>query len=183
MVYPSPAALTPPLPEEVEDVETSGDLLSRGIIPPHSTSKLRWDLCLILLVLFVAVEVPLVVGFQVALEDNTPLYYVDTLVTCAFLGDLVASARTAFTDPHTELLVTTPWRVAGAYLYSSSFALDLFSSMPWDALVGAVILPGGAAAAASAAAAAAAAGGGMHTPPPPPPPHLPPPPRPSSWCA
>jgi len=125
--------------EEMEDVETTSDLFFRGIIDPGAFFKLRWDVFILFLALFVAVEVPLVLGFQLNTEPPSTLYYIDTLVNVCFILDLVISFRTAYMDPQLDLLVTTPWRVSSAYLHSY-FLIDFVSSFPFDAIVQASIV-------------------------------------------
>ncbi len=115
-------------------METSLDLLARGIVNPEASAKLRWDILLVVLVVVVAIEIPLVVGFQLEVEAPSPTFYLDSFTNAAFAVDVALTLRTAYLDPVTHYMVTTPWRIAGRYL-RSTFCIDLLSSVPIDALV------------------------------------------------
>ncbi len=113
---------------EIEAVEDDTDLLRRAIFSDTSIWKIRWDCLIMLCVIICAVEIPFQLGFNVPAID-----VLDNMINGFFIADMIVSFRTAYAPIDNDLLITTPWRIARTYL-SSTFIVDLFSSIPLDSI-------------------------------------------------
>ena len=128
-------AANPQLLQEVEAVEERRDLWARGVIPPLSPLKLRWDVVLMFAVILTALEVPFVLGFDINTAPGTWINTADTIVNYLFIVDVLFSFRVPFLDDAGDgQLVTTPARIARRYL-TDCFLVDLVSSIPFDSFV------------------------------------------------
>ena len=148
---------------EEEAIESAAALAARGILLQESSLRVAMNVTLAALVAYVAVAVPLAVGFS--LPDSQPLATFNRIVDAFFFLDMAVTARTAERasvaplrrlgrhagggagggerggergERHAALahdvLQTDPGALLVAYL-RGSFLLDLVSSLPWDAIV------------------------------------------------
>jgi hypothetical protein len=113
---------------EIEAMEDDASLRSRFIFSSTDYFKVRWDVIVMLCVIICSVEIPFVIGFNVPVADYSDLFYLDSLINWIFIADMFISFRSAFFID--EKVVTTPWRVARAYLCASAIICFLTSVSP-----------------------------------------------------
>jgi len=151
-----------PQEEPEEAVETAAALAARGIMLQESALRLGANILLGLLVAYVAVAVPLSIGFS--LPDSAPLATFNRIVDAFFWLDMLMTARTAErasaapsprrgrrgdsdasgaggaqrSERHAALAhdvrQTDPGALLAAYL-RGSFLVDLIATLPWDAII------------------------------------------------
>ena len=95
------------------------------IVDPSATWKGRWDLLIMVLILYSAVTVPVHIGFN---SDSTgAMWLLEMMMSLLFMADLVLTFRTAYLDD--SVWVRDPGRIARNYL-SGWFWIDGPSSVP-----------------------------------------------------
>jgi hypothetical protein len=103
-------------------------LMSACILSPDSNERRVWDLWMVALLGYVAITVPLRLGFDVPTEPREVGFWFEALVDANFVADIVLNFRTAFIDPD-GFTVYDPRRIARHY-GSGWFLVDLMSSLP-----------------------------------------------------
>ena len=98
------------------------------MILPHGTLRLRWDLLMAFLCIWVALVVPFKMAFQVevCIGDWDQL---DSLIDVLFIFDIVLNFRTGFYDNESLELVLDAGTVAKRYT-KSWLAIDLLAAFP-----------------------------------------------------
>ena len=101
--------------------------LAKGLIKPDNSTKLIWDIYIILLLLYTAIWTPL----QIAFIDNVPqfLQMVDLTMDCSFFFDIILSFNTTYFDEKGFLVVSRA-KIACNYL-SGWFFIDLVTAIPF----------------------------------------------------
>jgi len=99
------------------------------VIHPYSVFRRYWDVFLMVLLLYVALLVPFVIGFEVNTDPETPIFALDRLVDGFFILDIAFNFFTGFTA--LGKVVLDPYSIAREYL-GSWFALDVLASIPFD---------------------------------------------------
>lgn len=92
-----------------------------------------WDLLMGAFILFSVVIVPYRMGFGVTPNAGERVF--DMLVDIFFFVDILFCFNTAYVDPVTEVVVTDRRKIAWNYI-KLWFWIDLFSTIPFDTLVG-----------------------------------------------
>ncbi|XP_031553619.1 potassium voltage-gated channel subfamily H member 7-like isoform X4 [Actinia tenebrosa] len=128
------------------------------IILHYGLFKITWDWMIMMLVLYTAVEVPLVSSFVMTQVDKNkskrpdvkghtfesikylypsayPLLITDLCVDVIFMIDIVLNFRSTYVEEG-EALVTNPFKIAIHYL-KSYFLMDLVAAVPWELLINA----------------------------------------------
>ncbi|KAF2531969.1 hypothetical protein F2Q70_00031458 [Brassica cretica] len=109
----------------------SADLLpSLGARINHST-KLPWEMWLVLLVIYSAWICPFQFAFITYKKDA--IFIIDNIVNGFFAIDIVLTFFVAYLDSHSYLLVDDPKKIAIRYL-STWFAFDVCSTAPFQPL-------------------------------------------------
>lgn len=93
--------------------------------------KMRWDLLIIVLVIFNAIELPFVIAWQGkydSIEEDIIGYVIDIV----FVFDIVLNFRTGYIHPKTGIEVLNPKSIALNYLKSWRFYTDLLSVIPFE---------------------------------------------------
>ena len=100
----------------------------RSIILPNSTNKIRWDIWIIVLVLYNIVYTPLDIGLSVS--DNMVSWwdYVDNLIDLMFFLDIIFTFRTALIDEYGKINANTG-DIARSYL-AGWLPIDIIASLP-----------------------------------------------------
>ena len=103
------------------------------IISPKSKFSQRWDLLMIILLLYTAVVTPFEVAF---LSETVPegLFAINRLVDMCFFADIVINFCLAYEMPDEGLWIVTHSRIAGRYM-RSWFVIDVVSTIPFDMFV------------------------------------------------
>lgn len=98
----------------------------------HPKSKLRalWDVLILLLVVYIAIEYPL--RYILNYTPNKYLKAMDIITTVIFCLDIIVQFRTSYIDR--GIVVTEPRLVAKRYL-RSWFIIDLISGLPFEILL------------------------------------------------
>ena len=121
----------------VFDDETFHTLTLRGIGLPDAPAKIAWDAFIALLVLYTAVMVPMLLGFNI--DDGTKVYVnIDYFVTSCFLWDILVTTRCTIKTPSAIPVDTVPSSVLKRNLFSGTLSFDLVSSVPWDYIAASV---------------------------------------------
>jgi hypothetical protein len=110
------------------------DVARLGLWCSAHTSKKVWDVALLVVVLYSAVETPYSIAFDMTREDQAehPVEdWGDDIVTLLFLADLLLSFNTAHEHEMGDYFITNRAEIARHYL-SSWFLVDLVSSLPWE---------------------------------------------------
>lgn len=118
-----------------QDVESRADLRKRFIVLPDDPLKLIVDLMLVIMVLITVVEVPVVIGFNLA--DSMVSTVLDSMIDCSFALDMLLNFRAPFIDSE-RTVYTVPTTMAAVYL-RGSFKLDFISTFPFDKVVTATV--------------------------------------------
>eukprot|EP00191_Tetraselmis_sp_GSL018_P005589 CAMPEP_0177605304 /NCGR_PEP_ID=MMETSP0419_2-20121207/16627_1 /TAXON_ID=582737 /ORGANISM="Tetraselmis sp., Strain GSL018" /LENGTH=989 /DNA_ID=CAMNT_0019099439 /DNA_START=131 /DNA_END=3101 /DNA_ORIENTATION=+ len=106
--------------------------LIRNPIHPGSKFRTRWDLFVLLLLLYICVTAPVIVSFgiEVSADDNHGLWVFETLVNSLFILDILLNFNTGFTTRDDELVMSRR-RIARNYL-TGWFIVDLLAVLPYE---------------------------------------------------
>ena len=109
-------------------------MLSRDnwwIIHPFSRFRRDWDLFMIVCLLYVALMVPFVIGFEVSYDERSPIYALDRVADACFILDVGLNYVTGYTSNDRSRVVLEPRRVAWHYT-TTWMPLDVIASVPFD---------------------------------------------------
>lgn len=101
----------------------------RFIIPSQSKFRLIWDIVTTFWLLYVAIMIPLLLGFTI--EVTGVLWVIERMVDVHFITDILFNFRTGYYPRGEMLEVMDPKRIAKQYI-SSWFTVDVLSSIPFD---------------------------------------------------
>ena len=104
------------------------------IIWPDNKKKTLWDVANFMLLLYSVFEIPFALAFLPSSCDASALEDFNLSVDCFFLCDCCLQFITAYVDPESGLIVTSPKQIIITYL-RGWFAFDLLSSLPLDRIV------------------------------------------------
>jgi len=111
----------------VDGVPEVDALAERGLIMPVGTWKEKWDLVILMLIVYSAIAVPVRVCFD---EDATGfMWYFEVSMTFGFITDMYFTFNTVYFDSGTGQWITTRRQIALNYL-KSWFWVDAPSSIP-----------------------------------------------------
>lgn len=112
---------------------TKAEHLPYYILNPRSSTRITWDLILLIMLIYIAVVTPFRIGFdQPALGVWLIL---ETALDVLFLADVVVNFFTAVQkNPSDTHLIYDLRTIAKRYLLGF-FAIDIFSSIPFDLIV------------------------------------------------
>ena len=100
-------------------------VLSNGVILPENEAKKRWDLFVLIVILYFAISIPFRLGF------NTPpagkWFIIENMLLCSFIVDIIITFNTAVYLPDDRILVRRQ-DIARHYL-SYWFWIDLLGSV------------------------------------------------------
>ena len=112
---------------------------SSGTCVIHAQSSFRvfWDLMLFSLLMYIAFVTPVRIGFEQHPEIFTTWWWFELVIDGTFIVDLFLNFRTTYYTTEGKE-VTQGNQIAKNY-FSTWFAIDLVSSVPFDIIVGAVL--------------------------------------------
>ena len=103
-------------------------LESSNLIDPEGKFRRRWDVLQMVLLVYVAILVPLRLGFEIEVPWLSAGFWVEFLVDVYFVSDIFVSFRSAYWDSRGELEVR-PQAIKQHYL-KTWFAIDVSSCFP-----------------------------------------------------
>lgn len=105
----------------------------RCILRPDSSFRMSWDICMTVLLAYIAIQLPYSIGFP----QSTSQYFNDLNETIdyAFMVDIVLNFRTAY---EADFLVLDSWHIAKRYM-RSWFLLDLLTCLPLEKITAGVL--------------------------------------------
>ena len=125
----------------IQDAE-SGAGTHWTIIRHNNACKVRWDIFIILLVLFNCYTIPMEVAFtQISWMRSKPYEVAEYLIDVSFALDILISFRTTFITPGGNEEYDARI-IAKSYLCSNRFVVDLLATIPFEVVISA-FLPGG----------------------------------------
>jgi len=101
------------------------------IISLNSKRKLKWDLLIIILVLWNCIEVP----FEIAFPDiklHIAVNVFGHLIDILFIADLILNFFTSYIKKRAKLPVYDLKSIAQMYIRTWRFYIDLLASIPFD---------------------------------------------------
>lgn len=101
--------------------------INKGILFPHAPRKFRWDLLMLVLILYSCITVP----FRLGMDHQAKGYwwFVEVMVSLVFIADIVLSFQTAVLEG--DRFVLDRKLIRASYL-RGWFTVDLLSSMPME---------------------------------------------------
>lgn len=99
-----------------------------------SPYRLAWDVCIMLLLCYIAISLPVSIGFHgvMSIHATRGLEMVEHIIDVVFCIDIIINFRTTYVNEEGAHVVNS-WEIARSYL-CTWFALDLVSSAPIDLL-------------------------------------------------
>jgi len=107
------------------------------IIWHDSTLRITWDLCMLILLAYVSITLPVGLAFDRGNGELDDIATFGYIVDWLFCLDIVFNFRTTFKNGHDQF-VAVPSKIAVHYL-KTWFFLDLVSSVPLDQLTASVL--------------------------------------------
>ena len=101
------------------------------IIRYNGRFRLRWDLFIIILVIYNCISIPLEIAFPVTGEDSS-IVILGYLIDIAFASDIVFNFLTTFTNKKTGKEEDKLKVIARNYVFHWRFWVDLFSTIPFE---------------------------------------------------
>lgn len=121
---------------EIDGTPKAEVLSAKGLIMPVGTWKENWDICILLLILYSAVVVPVRVCFDA--DAHGAMWLLEVAMTLAFIVDMGFTFNQVYFDQASGQWITSRPQIAKNYL-SGWFWIDAPSSVPVelvDILVG-----------------------------------------------
>lgn len=113
------------------ELETTMEMLQRGIINPHWHVKMIWDLFVIICTVAAIITLPLRFGFE--LKDTLGWITYDIIVEVTFLVDMVLGFFTAYERP--DFLLNTEHRFIAINYFKGWFIFDFMAGFPFSLLL------------------------------------------------
>eukprot|EP00602_Paraphysomonas_sp_CaronLab_P011332 CAMPEP_0185040618 /NCGR_PEP_ID=MMETSP1103-20130426/38884_1 /TAXON_ID=36769 /ORGANISM="Paraphysomonas bandaiensis, Strain Caron Lab Isolate" /LENGTH=940 /DNA_ID=CAMNT_0027579995 /DNA_START=676 /DNA_END=3498 /DNA_ORIENTATION=+ len=117
--------------EYVVELETSLEMLRRGIINPYSRWKVDFDLMIVVCTVLTIITSSLRIGFDIKNSEAWHIY--DVLIDVIFLVDIFFGFITAFEQP--DFTLNTDHRSIASRYLRGWFAIDLASGFPFSFLL------------------------------------------------
>ena len=112
----------------------------RFVVRPHSKFQARWDIAVMVGLLYTAFFTPYQIGYLSEGPDGWTIYNVETwwvifaldrLVDVLFISDIVVNFRSGWVDTISERVVFDP-NIAAASYVKGWFCIDVMASIPYD---------------------------------------------------
>ncbi|KIZ01636.1 potassium voltage-gated channel, subfamily H(eag-related), member 6 [Monoraphidium neglectum] len=101
------------------------------VIDPRCSFRKRWDVLMVLQLVFLVLEVPYVVCFGIQYRPQDPLGVLEIIIDITFVMDIWLSFRTGIVDTRPQVLIADRRVIARRYL-STWFVPDLFTCFPYE---------------------------------------------------
>ena len=131
-------------PDDEKDAEEERDLTKfqkarkscrrrwdRFLFKPKDPFKIKWDIFVIVLSIWNAIQIPMGFAFPDAFEDKAGYIYSDYIIDFCFIFDIVINFRSCYVDSRTDELVEEPKKITANYL-KGRFWVDLVASCNFD---------------------------------------------------
>ena len=105
--------------------------MDRFIIPIDSSFRKTWDIAQAFVLMYVAIMVPIVVGFSEATTGSR--FVLDFCVDIYFWLDIIVNFISAYSDTNDDV-VTDPRRIVRNYA-KGWFSIDILASMPIEIVI------------------------------------------------
>eukprot|EP01083_Nonionella_stella_P064890 169591_1 len=102
-------------------------LPSLRVFHPYSSPRMVWDLCIIFMILYTAIAVPLRLSWS--MQETLSFWILNRLLDFLFIVDITINFNTAF-ERGTELIIDR--RSIVKHYFSTWFTLDFVASFPFD---------------------------------------------------
>jgi len=109
------------------------DLFPIWVFHPYEPIRLTWDMMITLIMLYILVDIPIQLCFEISLRLNHPWARIDLLVDGVFLADIIFNFNTGYID-HESQFVSDRLKIAETYLMGW-FWIDLITSLPFEYMV------------------------------------------------
>jgi len=103
------------------------------VFHPYKSVRLRWDIAITVVMLYVLVDIPIQICFDLNLPINHPWSLVEFAVDIFFMVDVILNFNTGFIEE--EKFISSRTEIAKRYV-SGWFWLDLLTSIPFDRIFG-----------------------------------------------
>lgn len=97
--------------------------------------RTRWDVCIIILSLWICFVLPVQIAFEPDGLDSTGNYYFNNIIDIAFVFDIILNFRTTINNPLTGEEIMDSKSIAISY-FKNRFILDLIATIPYDLIIG-----------------------------------------------
>jgi hypothetical protein len=114
-------------------VPKSDIVVPRHIIRSNGRFRLRWDLFIIVLVLYNCISIPLEIAFT-ATSEKTGIIVTGALIDFAFAVDIVLNFLTTYINSKTGKEIIQVKLIAKNYVYHWRFWVDLLSTIPFEVI-------------------------------------------------
>ena len=91
---------------------------------PESSFRTRWDILLLLFLMYVCITAPVMVCFDVTLTADQPLWWFEIVVIVFFMLDVVLNFNTAFRGTSEQL-----WLYANVCLFYPTFVWHMANKL------------------------------------------------------
>lgn len=99
------------------------------ILRPDSELRMVWDILLMLLLFYIALMLPYLLGFEV--QNKHTFDMVDQIIDCFFMLDILFNFRTAYAEHNNEILIMDSRKIARNYI-RTWFCLDFVTCFPFE---------------------------------------------------
>ena len=97
----------------------------------NETTRIRWDLFVMVLATWNCFAIPLEIAFEPAMSKGIGWLVINSVTDVLFLVDIVLTFRTTYINTATGDEITEPKKIAMQYL-SGRFWIDLLATIPFD---------------------------------------------------
>ena len=97
----------------------------------NETTRIRWDLFVMVLATWNCFAIPLEIAFEPAMSKGAGWLVINSVTDVLFLVDIVLTFRTTYINTATGDEITEPLKIAMQYL-SGRFWIDLLATIPFD---------------------------------------------------
>jgi len=120
----------------IEAVGVEEYKMPRFLIRHNDPFRLRWDLFIILLVVWNCISIPFNVAFSanVSWDDSTLITIVERAIDICFFADIIINFRTTFVNSKTRTEIIDSKGIAINYVVYGRFFVDLAASIPFELL-------------------------------------------------
>lgn len=113
-------------------VENAKQQTPAWFISPESPRLIKWEIFIMVLVLYNTFVTPLRITFSVGTESDSPLTWLEIIVDFIFLTDVMVRFRVGVRSATVKDLIIYDWRVIAKSYLSGYFLIDVLASIPLD---------------------------------------------------
>ena len=101
------------------------------LFKPKDSFKIYWDVFVIILSIWNAIQIPMGFAFPEAFDDRAGYTYSDYIIDLCFIFDIIVNFRSCYIDSRTDELIEDPKMITKNYL-KGRFWVDLVASCNFD---------------------------------------------------